>query len=76
MRSENISTEVVSLEDSFWIDSVCDLCKMENSTEENARIEWYDNFVETTEKFTPKQPTEEELREEATKLRSQRKGND
>ena len=75
MRSEKIGSAIINQgSDDYFEKGYCELCTIENSAEENARIEWYDNFVETTKNFTPKQPTEEELREEATKLRSRRKG--
>ena len=44
MRSENIETEITSLKDSFWIIPICDLCAMEKSDKENARIEWYEKY--------------------------------
>lgn len=74
MRSQKIETEIGSLE-TLLLTLSCALCDMEESKEENALTEWFYNYVKAIENLVPKQPTEEELRKNATELRSQRKGN-
>lgn len=74
MRSEDVKSEIGD-----WYPAshsgqlMCDLCKMEVNDADNARAKWYENYVGSLERLGFKQPTEEELREEATKVRSKRK---
>ena len=74
MRGEHIRSEIGDWHPKSHSGQLaCDLCKMEIDDSENALAEWYDNYVDRLNNLFPKRPTEEELRKEATKLRSKRK---
>ena len=76
MRGENVESYLAEQESNDYYDpECCNLCTMEHDPEENALAEWYGNYMKTLEDLVPKRPTKEELRKEATKLRSTRKGN-